>query len=176
MLSRTLITLVLLTPSLVVFGRDAEDTDVKLRRIVDRYNAAVSEKDWDSAEALAIGAAQKFGAEKAIVQGMLQGAENAQREQQGLPRLQPLGTRPQNSNEIVTLRTYDAGSLPIWSKDGRNANAKLLEAFLAAKVGTKEMADVKIVAVTAENALVVRASADSHKAIAESLESLSRSQ
>lgn len=161
-------------PAYIQNRPETSDTDLKLRRIIDHYNTAMAESDFDTAEAIAIGAAAKYGDEQPVIHGMLFGAANALRERAGLPKLQAPDLRPTNVDETITVRLYHFHDLPIWSKDSAKASTTLLEHFLASKLGSQEMQNVKMVADHTSSRLFIRASNASHKLIESSLRDLSR--
>ena len=128
----------------VLHGQEPEHVDLQIRRVVELYNQAVDNKDLESAETIALGAAKKYGENNSSVQLMLYGVSKARAKQQGAPEPAlpfELGEKLRGLHE---LRRFAIAELPIWSKDGTKANEKLLRIYLRTEIG-EQLDNAKLV-------------------------------
>lgn len=168
MLSRLILGCAVLLPASLV-AEDLATVDNRIARVVEHYNGMMKAKEWDAAEALALGARQMFSDNDVLLHLLVENARKANGKRKYPELDEPKAKKPIVDDSIVMARTYNIANLNIWNSDHTTINERSLKLLATKGMSPGELKNVEMATILKNKEVIVIANASLHAKISDNL-------
>lgn len=169
MLSRVFLGCLLCLPT-AAFADERPTADERVARLVELYNDMMDAKEWDAAEALALGAQQMGLKNDTVLRLMVDNARKA-KGQPAQPAVKELSSKRKSTvdDSVSIVRTYNVAKSPVWNADHTAINEKQLRRIATKGMSALELEKVKLTPFLENEAVVISANNSAHSKIIDNL-------